>query len=128
MAARVGIDLVEVRQVQEAIDSHGDRYLRRIYGEQEVADCRTSSGAVDAERLAARFAAKEATLKVLRPASGGINWRDIQVARAPGGWVTLQLTRTAAAAAAAQHLDDLDVSLTHEAGLAGAVVVAQTAA
>lgn len=122
------MDLVDVLEVEAAVATHGDRYLTRIYGRQEVADCRNASGVVNAERLAARFAAKEATLKVLRPTGGGISWSDIQVERMPGGWPQLRLSGTAAAAAAAQRLDRFELSLTHDAGLAGAVVLAQTAA
>lgn len=122
------MDLVEVQQVDDAVHLHGDRYLTRIYGEREVADCRSqATGAVDAERLAARFAAKEATIKVLRPAAGGINWRDIEVERAPEGYTELRLRGTAAAAAEAQQLGGFTLSLTHDAGLAAAVVLAQTA-
>jgi len=66
MAVRVGIDLVSVDAVRQSLSEHGEHYLSRVYSEREVRDCTTPSGP-DPERLAARFAAKEATLKVLRP-------------------------------------------------------------
>jgi holo-[acyl-carrier protein] synthase len=120
---RVGIDLVSVDSVREAIQTHSDRYLERVYTERELQDCRTSAG-VDPERLAARFAAKEATLKVLRPTDQTIPWRAIEVLRDPSGWVELQLSGPAAALAAAAGLTDFSVSLTHEGGFASAIVVA----
>ncbi|MEI2702859.1 MAG: 4'-phosphopantetheinyl transferase superfamily protein [Baekduia sp.] len=127
MGVRIGIDLVDYAEVDAAIAKHGDRYLRRIYGEAEVDDCRDADGMIVAERLAARFAAKEAARKVLRPDRVGIGWRDVQVERRPGGWTALRLTRSAALRAEEQRLEDFELSLTHEAGMAGAVVVAQAA-
>jgi holo-[acyl-carrier protein] synthase len=123
MAVRVGIDLVSVETVREAIRDHGDRYLERIYTEAELNDCRGAEGAVP-ERLAARFAAKEAALKVLRPSDEAIPWHDIEVVRHPAGWVELRLGGRAASSAAVQGLGDFALSVSHEAGFATAVVVA----
>jgi holo-[acyl-carrier protein] synthase len=124
VAVRVGIDLVSVQSVRDSLRAHEDRYLERIYTAREVTDCRTA-GVLDAERLAGRFAAKEATLKVLRPRDGGIPWSAIEVRRDPGGWVELQLTGAAAELAEAAGVAELAVSLTHEAGFASAVVIAE---
>jgi holo-[acyl-carrier protein] synthase len=123
MPLRVGIDLVSVSSVRDSIQRHAERYLERIYTERELQDCRTPAG-VDPERLAARFAAKEATLKVLRPTDQTIPWRAIEVLRDPSGWVELQLSGPAAHLAAAAGLTDFSVSLTHEGGFASAIVVA----
>jgi holo-[acyl-carrier protein] synthase len=120
----VGIDLVEVESVEEAVRVHADRYLERIYTSAELTDCRTPEG-VDAERLAARFAAKEATIKVLRPGrEQAIPWSSIGVRRSESGSVDLELTGAAAELASEAGIDELAVSLTHEAGIAGAVVLA----
>lgn len=123
MSIRVGIDLVSVEKVQESIRDHGDRYLRRIYTEAELHDCVGVEGPVP-ERLAARFAAKEAALKVLRPANEAIPWRDIEVVRHPTGWVELKLGGRAAVSAAGQGLEDFTLSMSHDAGFATAVVAA----
>jgi holo-[acyl-carrier protein] synthase len=123
MGMRVGIDLVSVQSVRESIDAHGEHYLTRIYTEREVDDCRTPAG-VDAERLAARFAAKEAALKALRPGDRGVRWTTIEVLRSPAGWVELQLTGDAAELAADAGLTALELSIAHEGGFACAVVVA----
>lgn len=122
MALRVGIDTVAVQAVRDALAAHGDRYLERVYTPREVAECTTPSGP-DAERLAARFAAKEATLKALRAGGGGVPWSAIEVRRDPSGWTGLALTGAAAALAREAGFGELAVSLTHEAGLASAVVV-----
>lgn len=123
MPVRVGIDLVAVESVEESVRAHAERYLGRIYTERELHDCRTADG-VDPERLAARFAAKEAALKALRPPDGGIPWRAIEVRRHPAGWVELELSGAAAALALDAGLEDFAVSLSHEGGFASAVVVA----
>ena len=124
MGVRVGIDLVSVASIQASIDAHGDRYLDRLYTARELSDCR-SAGEIDPERLAARFAAKEATMKVLRPADQAIPWNTIEIRRDPAGWVDLELTGRAAALATEAGVRDLAVSLTHEGSYASAVVVAE---
>lgn len=124
MAVRVGIDLVSVDTVRESIREHGDRYLGRVYTEAELHDCLGTEGTVP-ERLAARFAAKEATIKVLRPTDEPIPWRNIEVIRHPSGWVELELSGCAATLAAEQSLGDFAVSVSHEGGFATAVVIAR---
>jgi holo-[acyl-carrier protein] synthase len=118
---RVGIDLVAVAGVAEAIREHGDRYLARLFSEREQADC---AGAP--ERLAARYAAKEAVLKVLRPGpDDSVPWNEIEVVRDPAGWVELSLSGRAAELAAVTGIGGFSVSLTHEDGYASAVVIAE---
>lgn len=121
MAQRVGIDLTSVEAVRVAVGAHGDRYLTRVYTPAELADC-----GGDPARLAGRFAAKEAAIKVLRPRSSeALPWSDIEVVRRPGGHVELHLAGLAAAHAEQQGLEDFAVSLSHEGESACAVVVAQ---
>jgi holo-[acyl-carrier protein] synthase len=124
MAIRVGIDLVSADAVRDSIRAHGERYVRRVYSEREVADCRTAT-AIDPERLAARFAAKEATFKVLRGGDEALPWRDVEVVRDPSGWVELLLNGRAATLACEAGISHLALSLTHEQGLVAAVVVAE---
>jgi len=126
MPTRVGTDLVSVDTVRESIDRHAEHYLRRIYTPREVADCQTPQG-IDPERLAGRFAAKEATLKVLRPRDDAIPWNTIEVCRDPCGWVELQLSGPAAALADANGIEELSLSIAHDSGFATAVVVARCA-
>jgi holo-[acyl-carrier protein] synthase len=123
MTLRVGTDLVLVETVRGSLDAHADHYLERVYTEREVEDCRTPDG-IDAERLAGRFAAKEATLKVLRPRDEGIPWSAIEVRRDPSGWVEVELSGPARTLAVDTGVSELSLSISHEGGFATAVVVA----
>src|SRR5919202_4666096 len=87
LSVRVGIDSVSVESVREALAAHGDRYLQRVYTAGEREAC-----GGDPERLAARFAAKEAAVKALRAGDGGLPWTAIEVRRDPSGFVELELT------------------------------------
>lgn len=118
MGLRVGIDLVAVDTVREALDTHGDAYLRRVYSETEAADCKG-----DPLRLAARFAAKEATLKALRAGDAAVPLTDIEVRRAPSGAPSLALRGAAEALATDRGVRAADVTLTHERSYAAAVVL-----
>lgn len=120
---RVGMDLMPIDQVAESVARFGDRYVRRLFTSHEVASCQGSPSVV-AAGLAARFAAKEAAIKVLRPVEHRPDWRSIEIRRDSDGWCALHLTASAARMASEQGLGDIVVSLTHEAGLAAAVVVA----
>jgi len=112
-----------VGQVADSIACFGDRYLRRIYTEHEIDSC-GGPPTVTSAGLAARFAAKEATLKVLRPLGHRPEWRSMEVRRHDGGWCSMSLSGHAAELATRAGLSELAVSLTHEEGIAGAVVVA----
>jgi holo-[acyl-carrier protein] synthase len=127
---RVGVDLVPVVDVAESLERFGARYLERVFTPHEIeccrrADARTGERApgYSVESLAARFAAKEATLKVLRPVGWRPDWRSIEVRRTSGGWCEIHLWGRAATLAAEAGLDELEVSLTHESMVAVAVVV-----
>ncbi len=126
---RVGVDLVSVNDVAGSVRIFGDRYVRRIFTPHEVASCRGGEVSGDRstqycfESLAARFAAKEAVVKVLRPVGARPDWRQIEVHRSNGGWCEIRLSGRAAAMAEQDGIDELAVSLTHEASTAAAVVV-----
>lgn len=122
-SVRVGTDLVEIANVTDALAAFGQAYLDRLFTADEIAYSQ-AGGAETAQRLAARFAAKEACIKVLRPPDGGIDWRWIEVRKMPGGWCELQLHAGALRLARAQGLGDWSVSLSHERLYAIAVVTA----
>jgi holo-[acyl-carrier protein] synthase len=117
---RVGIDLVDIVEVQRSISRHGERYLTRIYTPAELHEC-----AADAPRLAAHFAAKEATMKALARGEEGFPWRAVALARGADGSPALKLSGAAADLAEQRGVTELSVSLTHDRGLAGAVVLAR---
>jgi holo-[acyl-carrier protein] synthase len=118
---RVGADLVTVAEVQAALDRFGEAYLGRIFTNHEA---RCSQGPTRAARLAARFAAKEATIKVLRPVGPQPEWRSIEVVRHESGWCSLLLTGEAAKMRDEAGISRLALSMSHEGAVAGAVVVA----
>jgi holo-[acyl-carrier protein] synthase len=122
-AVRVGADVVAVHQVAASIENFGARYLERVYTEHELESC-PGSPTVRAASLAARFAAKEATIKVLRVSDYQPDWRSVEVRRHSGGWCSMALTGHAAALASKAGIGELAVSLTHEGDVAAAVVVA----
>jgi holo-[acyl-carrier protein] synthase len=95
-----------------------------VYTERELHDCTTPVGAPDAQRLAARFAAKEATLKVLRSADEAVPWRTIGVRSGAHGAPAIELAGVAARLARRRGVESLAVSLTHEGPFAAAIVVA----
>jgi len=123
MPLRVGFDLVKADTVAGALAEHGEHYLRRVYTAGEVAPCSGSGGAPDPLRLAARFAAKEAAMKVLRPGDAAVPWPAIEVVRDRTGIPQLTLHGPAAELAAAAGLTGFALSLTHEEAYAAAVVV-----
>ncbi len=125
-AVRVGVDVMAVGEVQRSIDAFGDRYLTRVFTEHELA-CTAGDDATRARGLAARFAAKEATLKVLHTQDAQPDWRSIEVRRTAGGWCEIKLSGRAADLAHQQAISDLDVSMSHEGSTAVAVVVAACA-
>jgi holo-[acyl-carrier protein] synthase len=120
---RVGIDLVEVSQVDASMARFGDRYLYRLFTPHELA-CAKRGGSFDAQTLAARFAAKEATIKVLRPTGAQPAWTSIELRRLASGACEIALTGRAAAMAESAGITSWAVSVTHEASLAASVVVA----
>src|SRR5262249_56970269 len=70
------MDIVDVSDVESSVARFGDRYLERVYTARELAAC--ADGA-DTRRLAAHFAAKEATLKTLLATDRGVDWRSIEL-------------------------------------------------
>lgn len=116
----LGVDLVQVSRVRESIATFGDKYLRRVFTEGEIAYAHAGDPELAPSRLAARFAAKEATIKALDLAEAGVGWRDIEVVRSSSGAPQLVLHGAARAAASDR---SLSVSLSHEGDYATAVVL-----
>ena len=115
----VGIDVVEIDRIQAVLARFGERFLRRVYTERERERYRNRPS-----ELAARFAAKEAVMKVLGTGVRGIRWRDIEVLPNRRGKPIVVLYETAAARAAFLGFSHVAISLTHSRSEAMAVVVA----
>jgi holo-[acyl-carrier protein] synthase len=119
----VGIDFVDVDEVQRAVTRFGDRYLRRVYTDHEL-DCSARGGVKRARHLALVFAAKEAAIKALAPSDRLPGWRSIEVRQAPDGRCSLQLGGHAAELATRARLSEFVLSLSHDGNLAAALVIA----
>src|SRR6187549_2624118 len=79
----IGLDATEISRIAETIERFGDRFVRRIFTEGEIAYCRRKRDA--ASSFAARFAAKEAAMKALGTGfSRGVYWQGIEVVRHHG--------------------------------------------
>ena len=120
-ANATGVDIIEIERVQRTMDRHGDRFLKRIYTELEAAFCR---GRIN--ELAARFAAKEAVMKVLGTGARGVAWREIEVIPNHRGKPLVYLHGRARERAEYIELRSLDISLTHSDGHAVAFAVGQS--
>jgi len=123
---RMGVDVVEIRRVRESLDCFGARFTLRLFTEDEISYAMNAEGQ-EAPRLAARFAAKEATIKALDLGETGINWRDIEVQKLPGGACSLALHGRVAAQARQLGVCEIALSLSHDGDYAAAVVTALVA-
>jgi len=120
MSARIGCDLQRVDVVEDAVRDFGARYLDRVYTPAEQA----SYAAGGASSLAARFAAKEAVLKLIGTVDG-VDLRNIEI-RTRQGRPEVHLTGRVAELArdlGIEEVEDIDVTLSHTGDLALAVAV-----
>jgi holo-[acyl-carrier protein] synthase len=119
MKLTTGVDLVEIQRIQESIDRHGERFLRRIYTTEEL-----SQVGKNLASLAARFAAKEAVAKALGTGIGAVRWQEIEILQGPNREPLLQLHGAAEQRAQLLGLQTWSLSLSHTATHAIAMVVA----
>jgi holo-[acyl-carrier protein] synthase len=116
-----GIDATEIERIGAAIERYGDRFLRRVFTDEEIAYCRARRDF--ASSFAARFAAKEAAMKALGTGhSRGVFWLGIEVRRR-GGPPQLRFHDGAAARFAAMGATSSVLTLTHSRELAIAHVL-----
>jgi holo-[acyl-carrier protein] synthase len=115
----VGVDAIEIERIAAALEKFGDRFLRRIYTEAERDRYRNRPA-----ELAARFAAKEAVMKVLGTGVRGVRWRDIEVLPNRRGKPIVRLHKTAADRARLLGFRHIAISLTHSRSDSIAMVAA----
>ena len=124
MIVGVGVDLVEIARIRRAMARWQDRFLQRVFTPDELAYALRRRD--PAEHLAARFAAKEATLKALGTGlTLGVRWREMEVRRARGQRPTLQLSGRTGTIGAERGVRVLHLSLTHDGAYAVAQVLAE---
>jgi holo-[acyl-carrier protein] synthase len=114
----IGVDIIEIERIAQSIERHGDRFLKRVYTDHELAYCngRMSS-------LAARWAAKEATAKALGTGIGDVSWQEIEVVCKINRRPTLQLHGAAVDLAARLGVSEFAISISHTKDYAVAFVV-----
>ena len=120
-----GIDLVDFPRIEEMVKRHGERFLDRIFTPTEQAYADSNENGV--EKLAGRFAAKEAILKLIGTGwRGKIAWTDIEITNTPTGQPEVTLTGEVKKIADKLRIEDISVSITHTANFAIASAVALT--
>jgi holo-[acyl-carrier protein] synthase len=117
----IGLDVTELRRIDEVLRRHGDRFMRRVFTEGEIEYC--TRRRFSAPHFAARFAAKEAAMKALGTGhTHGVLWKDVEVVR-HGGPPQLQLHGGAARHAARLGVTRSLLTISHSEDLAVAQVM-----
>ena len=126
MILGLGNDLIDIRRIEKTIETHGERFLTRIYTDIERA--KSDRRANRSASYAKRFAAKEACAKALGTGMNhGVYWRDMGVVNLPGGKPTMALTGGALKRLEKMtppgHLAQIDLTITDDFPLAQAIVI-----
>jgi holo-[acyl-carrier protein] synthase len=117
----IGLDATDLPRIADMLQRYGERFLRRVFTEGEIAYCKRRRDPVPS--LAGRFAVKEAAMKALGTGqSQGVIWKDIEVVRA-GGPPQLRLHGGAARRADSMHVRRTLVTITHAQTIAMAQVM-----
>jgi len=116
MIVGIGVDLVDIPRFERSLE-RTPRLMERLFA--------ASERGLRPHSLAARYAAKEALIKALG-GSEGVHWTDIEVASEPSGRPVFSLSGQTAETVAERGIGSLHLSLSHDAGVAVAYVVAET--
>ena len=116
-----GVDLVEIERFQNLNPRIRERFLKRVFTPSELEEAAASN-----ERLAGKFAAKEAASKALGCGIGEIRWQDLEILNDPQGKPELLLHENAALAAKKACWTSWSISISHTRLYAVAVVCALT--
>jgi holo-[acyl-carrier protein] synthase len=126
MILAVGIDVASIDRMKTAVSRHGERFVARLFSPEERAIFAGREGRALFATLAGRFAAKEAWSKCLDGARG-VPWHDVQVLANPSGRPRIEVRGQAAERCATLGVVRAHLSITHDAGVAAAVVVLEGA-
>ena len=113
-----GVDIIEIPRVGRVLERYGRRFLERVFTPGEIAYCRERP-----PNLAARFAAKEATMKALGTGVRGVSWKDIEVVRHESGAPSVKLHGRAERRAQRLGVREISLSISHSRDYAVAFVV-----
>lgn len=97
MIQGIGIDIIEIERIKNAINAHQMPFLNRLFTEKELEKVYSASEAYRAIHVAGRFAAKEAVVKALGTGFQGISWHDIQILNDEAGKPVVTLSDEIAA-------------------------------
>ncbi|MDD5326640.1 MAG: holo-ACP synthase [Phycisphaerae bacterium] len=118
-----GIDLVDFPRIEEMVKRHGERFLSKVFTDAERKYARSNKNGT--EKLAGRFAAKEAILKLMGTGwRGKIAWTDIEVVNSPTGQPMVSLSGEVKKISDKLGITQISVSITHTANFAIASAVA----
>ena len=117
----IGVDVIEISRIEKAILNRGERFLRRVYTEKEIA-----SYGRNFSSLAARFAAKEAVIKAL-DAANRISFVTVEILNDKGGKPVVNLYGKASELAGKLGIAGFAISLSHSKDVAIAMVIGETA-
>ena len=118
----IGVDLVHIPRMEAVLKRWGERFISRVFTEQEVELC--SKRVYPASAFALRFAAKEAFSKALGLGmSRGVRWKDIEVFHFPGGKPGLRVYGTPSRICDEKKITRFHLSLSDEGEYASAMVV-----
>ncbi len=120
---KAGVDICSVIRIKNVYQKFGEKFLRRILTDKELLYVKSSAPHL-VTRLAARFAAKEAMLKVLGTGIVGTSWKEIEVSRAVSGEPSIVLYGRAKVRASELGLKNIALSISHEKEYAVAFIVA----
>ena len=121
----ISVDMVQVERIQHSLDRFGERFMKRVFTEGEIAYC--ISMKFPARHFAARFAAKEAVSKAFGTGIGkAMGWRDIDVHKKESGEPFLVLHGGAEALAKARAVKSAWISLSHTEHHAVAMIALET--
>ena len=115
-----GVDIIEISRISRVLERYAQRFLARVFTESEIAYCRGR-----APNLAARFAAKEATMKALGTGLRAVGWKDVEITRRKSGAPGVLLHGRAKQRAERLGVLDVSLSLSHSREYAVAFVVVQ---
>ena len=123
MAHYAGIDIIEIARIKKAIARWGEAFLHRVYTEAELKLYGNKPPS-----LAARFACKEAVMKLLGTGRRGVHWREIETLSHPGGKPLVNLYGRAQSRANELGLKEIAVSLSHskEYAIASVTSISET--
>ena len=114
-----GVDVVDLTRFHHALEKGGEQFKACVFRAEELVSSKERT-----DSLAVRFAAKEATAKMLGTGMRGISWQEIEVWTAPNGAPHLRLHGRAEERAAKLGIEQIALSLTHDGNMGAAFVVA----